>query len=74
MTFLEYEGLSGWKDLALDHIQSFDINKPLDLGEIRLEFLHLPGHSPGHCGLYEPESKVLFIGDIDLSKFGPWYG
>lgn len=74
LDFLEFEGLSGWKDLLLDHIQSFDINKPLDLGEIQLEFLHLPGHSPGHCGLYEPESKILFIGDIDLSKFGPWYG
>lgn len=73
--FLNQEGLSEWTDLAFDNIQSIDKSHTLDLGEKDLEILHFPGHSPGHCGVYEPASKILFIGDIDLGlKFGPWYG
>ncbi|MFQ5978293.1 MAG: MBL fold metallo-hydrolase [Candidatus Heimdallarchaeota archaeon] len=72
---LNQEGLSEWADLAFDNIQSIDNRNTLDLGEKELEILHFPGHSPGHCGAYEPFSKILFIGDIDLGlKFGPWYG
>lgn len=74
LSFLEYEDLSEWTDLALDDTQLIDTGSPLDLGEISLDVLHLPGHSPGHCGLYEPDNQILFIGDIDLSNFGPWYG
>ena len=74
LTFLEYEGLSRWTDLVLDDTQRIDTRRPLDLGEISLDVLPLPGHSPGHCGLYEPHNHILFIGDIDLSNFGPWYG
>ena len=72
--FLMQEGLSRWSDLLLNDIQSIDLKNGLNLGKKNLDIIHLPGHSPGHCGLYEPDSQVLFIGDIDLSKFGPWYG
>jgi glyoxylase-like metal-dependent hydrolase (beta-lactamase superfamily II) len=72
--FLNYEGLSEWDDLALTNVQSYTVKNTLDLGEIDLKIIHLPGHSPGHCGLYELSSKILFITDVDLSKFGPWYG
>ncbi|MFX1285858.1 MAG: MBL fold metallo-hydrolase [Promethearchaeota archaeon] len=74
ITFLEYEGLTGWKDLAFNKIEWIDAQDPLDLGETSVDVLHLPGHSPGHCGLYESVNQILFIGDIDLSHFGPWYG
>lgn len=40
----------------------------------RLEIIHAPGHSAGHCVFYEPEYKIAFLADIDLSSFGPWYG
>lgn len=44
------------------------------LGETRVEVVHLPGHTRGHCGfLVEPEG-VFFVADIDLSGFGPYYG
>ncbi len=46
----------------------------LDLGSTRLEMLHLPGHSAGHCGFLFPDQGFVFSGDIDLSAFGPWYG
>ncbi|WP_245654393.1 hypothetical protein [Streptomyces violens] len=36
--------------------------------------VHLPGHTAGHSGiLIEPEG-FLFIADIDLTSFGPYYG
>lgn len=35
----------------------------IELGELSLEVLHTPGHSPGSICLYEPEKKWLFSGD-----------
>jgi len=39
-----------------------------------VEVLHTPGHTPGHLSFFFPEPGVLFLGDYDLSRFGPWYG
>lgn len=44
-----------------------------DLGAITVETLHLPGHTDGHCG-FRIDGGVLFLSDIDLSGFGPYYG
>ncbi|MHA2495211.1 MAG: MBL fold metallo-hydrolase [Candidatus Hodarchaeales archaeon] len=75
INFLKQEGLTDWTDLAFDKIKPTDASSPLDLGTKAIEIIHLPGHSPGHSGVYEPESQLLFIGDIDVGlKFGPWYG
>lgn len=52
-------------------IQDGDI---IDLGKVKLEVIHTPGHTAGHCALYWREKEVLFSGDIDLTGFGPWYG
>ena len=35
---------------------------------------HLPGHTAGHCALVVEPAGVAFIGDIDLTGFGPYYG
>lgn len=35
----------------------------IEIGEIELEVIHTPGHSPGSICLYEPEKKWLFSGD-----------
>lgn len=43
------------------------------LGSTNLEVLHLPGHSPGHCGFLFPEQGFVFTADIEFSAFGPWY-
>jgi hydroxyacylglutathione hydrolase len=39
-----------------------------------IEVLSTPGHTPGHTAFFFPEQGVLFMGDYDLTKFGPWYG
>ncbi|MGW8363339.1 MBL fold metallo-hydrolase [Streptomyces wedmorensis] len=46
-----------------------------DLGGGRtVTVVHLPGHTPGHSGfLIEPDG-FLFLADIDLTSFGPYYG
>ncbi|MDO5289645.1 MAG: MBL fold metallo-hydrolase [Pseudomonadota bacterium] len=43
-------------------------------GGVRIRAHHLPGHTAGHCALVEESQGVAFIGDIDLSGFGPYYG
>ena len=36
----------------------------LDLGSRKIQVVHTPGHSPGHCCFYEPEREYLFSGDL----------
>jgi glyoxylase-like metal-dependent hydrolase (beta-lactamase superfamily II) len=45
-----------------------------DLGGARVRAHHLPGHTSGHCALVVETEGVAFIGDIDLTGFGPYYG
>jgi glyoxylase-like metal-dependent hydrolase (beta-lactamase superfamily II) len=50
---------------------------PLDLGSVTVRLEHLPGHTRGHCAVVieqAGEDTVAFVGDIDLSSFGPYYG
>ena len=35
----------------------------IKFGNTELKVIAVPGHTPGHVALYEPESKVLFTGD-----------
>ncbi len=46
----------------------------IDLGTVRVEVLHTPGHTPGHLAFRFVETELLFLGDYDLTAFGPWYG
>lgn len=43
-------------------------------GGIQIRAHHLPGHTSGHCALVIENEGVAFIGDIDLTSFGPYYG
>ena len=45
-----------------------------DLGGVCVRAAHLPGHTAGHCVLLVEPQGIAFIGDIDLSSFGPYYG
>ncbi|MFD3530264.1 MBL fold metallo-hydrolase [Streptomyces sp. NPDC058664] len=45
-----------------------------DLGGRTVTVVHLPGHTAGHSGfLIEPDG-FLYVADIDLTSFGPFYG
>lgn len=54
--------------------RGFDDGATFDLGGSTVRVFHTPGHTRGHCVFrIEPEG-VLFLGDIELSSFGPYYG
>jgi hydroxyacylglutathione hydrolase len=36
----------------------------LEIGNLRFQVFHTPGHTPGHVCFYEPEQGVLFDGDV----------
>lgn len=47
----------------------------LDLGGgVRVHVIHTPGHTRGHCAFLVEPDGMLYLGDIDLSSFGPYYG
>jgi glyoxylase-like metal-dependent hydrolase (beta-lactamase superfamily II) len=43
-------------------------------GGVSVRAIHAPGHTSGHCVLLVEPGGIAFIGDIDLSSFGPYYG
>ena len=43
-------------------------------GGVTVRALHMPGHTSGHSVLLVEPGAIAFIGDIDLSSFGPYYG
>lgn len=46
----------------------------IDLGSVTVEVIPSPGHTPGHLAFFFREPGVVFMGDYDLTSFGPWYG
>ena len=36
----------------------------VELGKIKLQVLHCPGHTPGHIVFFDPKSKTAFVGDV----------
>lgn len=46
----------------------------ISTGRIEFQVLHLPGHTPGHCGFLFPREGFLFSSDITLDPLGPWFG
>lgn len=54
--------------------REFEDGAVFELGGCRVRAFHLPGHTRGHCALLVEPEGVLFLGDIDLTGFGPYYG
>ena len=57
-----------------ERVGTVDDGAVLDLGRRSVTVVHLPGHTAGHCGLLVEPDGFLFVGDIDLTSFGPYYG
>ena len=43
-------------------------------GGVSVRVIHTPGHTRGHCAFMIEPDGVLFLGDVDLTGFGPYYG
>ena len=87
-TFIDYYGMTDpaerefWKKAMIDEfnyqprseIGVFKGTETVDLGGLTVEIIPTPGHTAGHLAFYFQEPQVLFMGDYDLTRFGPWYG
>ncbi|MHB1167593.1 MAG: MBL fold metallo-hydrolase [Carboxydocellales bacterium] len=62
----------GYKPSRIDG--TFVDGEIIDFGKTKCQVVHLPGHSAGHCGFFFSDDELMFTGDIELTKFGPWYG
>lgn len=85
---MEIYGFSGevagpWRRALVDQFhyaprpdaQPFEDGALFELGgDVRVRALHAPGHTRGHCVLHIEPDDALYLGDIDLSSFGPYYG
>ena len=57
-----------------DDVRTFTDGASFDLGGVTIEVVHTPGHTRGHCVLVVPEARAAYLGDIELTGFGPYYG
>lgn len=46
----------------------------IQVGELRLQAMHTPGHSPGHLAYYLPDDGILFSGDLLFREYQPALG
>ena len=52
---------------------SYNERTVFSIGKTTLKPIYTPGHSKDHYCLYEPNERILFSFDYDLTLF-PWYG
>ncbi len=45
----------------------------MDFGTTKMEVIGTPGHSAGFCCFHFPHEGVVYVSDMDLTSFGPWY-
>jgi glyoxylase-like metal-dependent hydrolase (beta-lactamase superfamily II) len=75
--FQEYWRETLVRDFQVRPLPNYPLYFPGDrfhLGDITLEIIPAPGHTPGHSCCYFPHQEILFLADVDLTPFGPWYG
>ncbi|WP_420589278.1 MBL fold metallo-hydrolase [Bacterioplanoides sp.] len=36
----------------------------VEVGELKFQVIHTPGHTPGHVVFYNPQQKLAFVGDV----------
>jgi glyoxylase-like metal-dependent hydrolase (beta-lactamase superfamily II) len=54
-------------------VSTFSDGDVFDLGDAEIQVVHTPGHTHGHCAFLVPQARAVFLGDIELSGFGPYY-
>jgi glyoxylase-like metal-dependent hydrolase (beta-lactamase superfamily II) len=76
-----YEDWRGLLDLRFNHVVTnykvtgnFQDGKSINCGETELIPIHLPGHTIDHTCFGINGMETLLLVDIDLTRFGPWYG
>ncbi|MEC1521380.1 MBL fold metallo-hydrolase [Neobacillus niacini] len=52
---------------------TYQYEQEYNFSGVKVHFLHTPGHTVGYSSPYFPELGVVFVGDFDMTSFGPWY-
>jgi glyoxylase-like metal-dependent hydrolase (beta-lactamase superfamily II) len=68
----EYLPATGYRDFSFSG--TYSDGHEFSTGKLRLKAVSAPGHTNDHYCLWEPDRKIIFGFDFDLSPFGPWYG
>ena len=63
-----------WNYTPLEVTRPVEDGDEVSLGANTVRFMHLPGHTPGNMCLHFLEKNAVYLADIDLTPFGPWYG
>jgi glyoxylase-like metal-dependent hydrolase (beta-lactamase superfamily II) len=76
-----FDAWQGLMKLRLPHVMGnyevtgvFDDKKPISCGDVDLVPIHLPGHTHDHTCFGINGVETVLLVDIDLTRFGPWYG
>jgi glyoxylase-like metal-dependent hydrolase (beta-lactamase superfamily II) len=73
---------SGWRKALVEQFHfaprpdalGYGDGECFDLGGARIRASHAPGHTFGHSLFHIEPDDVLYLADIELSSFGPYYG
>lgn len=76
-----YDDWRGLLDARFNHVVTsyrvtghFTDGKPIKCGQTEIIPIHLPGHTIDHTCFGINGMESLLLVDIDLTRFGPWYG
>ena len=70
ISFDDHPGYKYCPKESIDFIPLEEGNK-IEIGDYSFEVVDIPGHTPGHIGLYERDKKIFFCGDYVLDRITP---
>lgn len=70
MSFENHPGYKYCPKKTINFIGLKEGNK-INIGGYSFEVIDIPGHTPGHIGLYDKENKIFFGGDHVLNRITP---
>jgi hydroxyacylglutathione hydrolase len=62
-----------WVNSLREITGSYQYDLEYLFGDVKVIFTHTPGHTKGYTSPYFPDLGVVFVGDFDMTSFGPWY-
>lgn len=62
----------GYRELK--RIREYEPGRLFSTGAVEFKALAAPGHSPAHNIFHFPRQGLVFVADLGLDVFGPWYG
>jgi glyoxylase-like metal-dependent hydrolase (beta-lactamase superfamily II) len=70
---ISFDDHPGYKYCPKESIEFMPLQEgdTINMGDYSFEIVDIPGHTPGHIGLYETQHKLFFCGDHILDKITP---